>query len=121
MKNNFLQEIFVSSAIIILLLLFLNPLGFWMPDTVLMMLVVFLIMSFALFSAFIWKEGAKDEREIMHRMLAGRIAYLVGAGVLVLGIITQSLMHKIDPWLVITLALMILAKIAGVAYGRITN
>ena len=118
MKNNLLQEIFVSLALIVLLVLFLNPFGFWMPSALLMMMVLGLIVIFALFSGFIWKEQARDEREMLHRMLAGRIAYLVGAGILVLGIIVQSLRHELDSWLVFTLGAMILAKIIGIAYSR---
>ena len=121
MKNNFLQEIFVSLALIVLLVLFLNPFGFWMPDALVMMMVLGLVVVFAVFSVFIWKEYARDEREILHRMLAGRIAYLVGTGILVLGIIVQSFRHEIDSWLVFTLGSMILAKIVGVVYSRINR
>lgn len=121
MKNNLFQEIFVSLILVILLALFLNPFGFWMPNTLLMMMVLGLIVVFAVFSGFIWKEYARDEREMLHRMLAGRIAYLIGAGVLVLGIIVQSFRHELDSWLVFTLGLMILAKIIGIIYGRMNH
>lgn len=121
MKNNFLQEIFVSMALIVLLILFLNPFGFWMPNALLMMMIAGLIVAFALFASFIWRENARDEREGLHRMFAGRIAYLIGAGVLALGIIVQSVRHELDSWLIITLAAMILAKIAGLIYGRISH
>ena len=121
MKNNLIQEIFVSLVLIILLVLFLNPFGFWMPDTLVTMMVLGLVVVFAIFSGFIWKEYARDEREILHRMLAGRIAYLVGTGILVLGIIIQSFKHEIDSWLVFTLGSMILAKILGIIYGRISH
>lgn len=119
MKNNFLQEIFVSATLVVLLVLFLNPFDFWMPNALLMMMVFGLVIVFAIFSSFIWKEYAKDEREILHRMLAGRTAYLAGTGVLVLGIIIQSFRHELDPWLVFALDIMILAKTIGLLYGRI--
>lgn len=119
MKNNFLQEIFVSLALIALLVFFLNPFGFWMPNTLLMMMVAGLIVVFALFASFIWRENTKDEREALHRFMAGRIAYLAGAGGLVAGIIAESLQHNLDPWLVGILGIMIFAKIIGLIYGRI--
>lgn len=121
MENNLLQEISVSFILIILLILLLNPFGFWMPTQLVMMLVFSLIIIFVVFTSFIWKENAKDERESFHRMMAGRIAFLSGAGVLVIGIIVQSLSHNLDPWLVFTLGLMILAKIGGLIYSRINH
>ncbi len=120
-KNNFLQEVLVSLALIMLLVLFLEPFGFLMTNTLLMMMVVGLIIVFALFANFIWRENAKDEREILHRMFAGRVAYLAGAGMLVFGIIVQSFKHRLDSWLVFTLGLMILAKIVGIIYSKAKN
>lgn len=121
MKNSFIQEIIISLVIVILLFLFLNPFDFWMPDALLMMLIVILIITFSIFAGFIWKESVKDEREMLHRMFAGRVAYLVGVGMLMLGVVIQSLSRQIDLWLILTLSIMILAKIVAVAYGRIRN
>ncbi len=121
MKNNFLQETLVSLALIALLVLFLNPFGFWMPNALLIMMIVGLIVVFALFAGFIWRENTKDEREVLHRFMAGRIAYLVGVGGLIIGIIVQSLWHDLDPWLVYILGTMIFAKIIGRMYGKIKH
>jgi len=119
MKNNLLQEIIVSGVLIILLILFLNPFGFWMPTAMLMMMVLGLALAFALFASFVWRENHKDEREGFHKMVAGRIAYLTGTALLTLGIIVQSFGHEIDSWLVLVLGAMILAKIIGLIYGRV--
>ncbi len=121
MRNNFLQEIFVSLALIVLLVLFLNPFDFWMPNTLLIMMIAGLIVVFALFANFIWRENAKDEREGLHKMMAGRIAFLAGTALLVIGIIVQSFEHELDFWLVFTLGTMILAKIIGIIYGQIKH
>lgn len=118
MKNNLLQEIGVSVVLIVLLILFLNPFYFWMPDILLMMMVLGLVVTFALFASFIWRENARDERESLHKMMAGRFAFLAGTAVLVAGIIVQSLKHELDFWLVLTLGVMILAKIIGLIYSR---
>ena len=117
MQNNLTQEIAVSLILIILLVLFLNPFGFWMPNTLFMMMILTLIVVFTAFASFIWKENQRDEREGLHIMIAGRIAFLAGAALLVIGIIVQSFDHKIDFWLVLTLGTMILAKIIGRIYG----
>ena len=118
MKNNLLQEILISGILIILLILFLNPFDFWMPTALLMMMVLGLVVVFSLFAIFMWRENHRDEREGFHKMMAGRIAFLVGAALLALGIIVQSLNHKLDPWLVFVLAGMIFAKSLALIYGR---
>jgi len=118
MKNSLLQEIVVSAVLIVLLIAFLNPLSFWMPTGLLMMMVLGLIIVFAVFVSFIWRENARDEREGVHRMFAGRLGFIVGAGVLVVGIIVRSLEQKLDFWLVITLSAMVLAKIIGLIYSQ---
>lgn len=120
MQNNFFQEIIIiSSILIILLILFLNPFNFWMPNALLVMMIVGLVVLFALFASFIWRENAHDERESLHRMMAGRIAFIAGSGALVLGIIMQSLQHNLDPWLLFILGVMVLAKISGLIYSKV--
>ena len=121
MKNNLLQEIGVSGILLVLLVLFLNPFDFWMPTTLLMMMVLGLVVVFALFASFVWRENHRDEREGLHKMMAGRIAYLTGTALLTLAIIVQSFKHELDPWLVFILAGMIVAKIISLIYGRIKN
>lgn len=121
MANNTLQEIIVSLILIALLVFFLNPFQLWMPNALLMMMVLGLLVVFALFAGFVWRENARDEREGFHRMLAGRIAFLIGAATLVIGIVVQSFQHTLDPWLVIALGIMIFAKIIGLIYGRIKH
>lgn len=118
MKNNLLQEIIISLALIILLVLCLNPFGFWMPNRVLTMINIVLIIVFSVFASFIWRESARDEREVFHRMLAGRIAFLAGAGVLVIGVIVQSFKHDVDFWLVLTLGVMVFSKIIALVYSQ---
>ena len=121
MKNNLIQESAVSLILIVLLALFLNPFGFWMPNALLMMMMLGLVVVFVVFASFVWKENARDEREGLHKMIAGRIAFLVGTALLVVGIIVQSFKHELDFWLIFTLGTMILAKIIGLVYGRIKH
>lgn len=121
MKNNLLQEASISGILVILLIFFLNPFDFWMPTALLMMMVLGLVVVFALFASFVWRENHRDEREGLHKMMAGRIAFLVGTALLTLGIIVQSFNHDLDPWLVFSLSGMIVAKIATLVYGRIKN
>lgn len=119
MSNNTVQEIVASLVLLTLLTLLVNPWGLWMSSPLVMMLLIGFAIVFALFASFVWREKVRDEREGLHRMLAGRMAFLVGAGMLVLGIMVQSWRHALDPWLALTLGAMIVAKIIGRIYSRI--
>lgn len=121
MKGNLSLEIVVSVILLILLGLLLNPLGLWMPSNLHMMIVIVLLIIFTVFAGFILRENAKDEREGLHRMMADRIAFLVGAGILVIGIIVQSFQNTLNLWLVLALSIMIFAKIIGLIYSRLKH
>jgi hypothetical protein len=108
------------SAIMILgiTIIFLNPTSLTMPSSVQSMLILGLIMSFLTFAAFIFREQSSDERETMHRLVSGRISYLVGVGTLIIGIIVQTTMHQIDRWLVIAVCAMVLSKLLARIYSQ---
>lgn len=81
-----------------------------------LLLSFILIITFFFFTTFIWKEKGKDERENLHILNAGRISFLTGALILVIGIIYESLIFAIDPWLIFALIGMILAKLIAHLY-----
>lgn len=110
MKNNLLETL-VAICLIILAILLLNPFHFWMPDMVVMCMLAFALGLFGVFASFILRESIVDERDAVHRTLAGRNAFLAGSGVLTLAIVIQGYTHSVDPWLVITLVAMIVVKI----------
>ena len=110
MKNN-LKETIITLGLVILAVLLLNPFHFWMPDMMVMGMLVVILVLFGIFASFILREKTFDERDSLHRTLAGRNAFLSGATVLILGIIVQGYSHSVDPWLVIALTIMIITKI----------
>jgi len=112
-------EIIISIIFLAFVVFFLNPFMLWMPSTVIYMLVGGLIFVFVIFAGLVWREKGRDEREKLHKMIAGRIGYLVGVGVLVVGIAVQTITSHPDPWLVSALAAMVIAKLFGLLYGRI--
>jgi cobalamin synthase len=118
MKNDSLHEMVVGAGLIVLLILLINPFGILMPSRVTMLLLGGSAILSLLFISFIWKEAAHDERESLHRLLAGRIAFLAGAATLLLGITVQTFQHHLDPWLVIALGVMVLTKLLTRAYSR---
>lgn len=110
MKNN-IKEYTITLALIAISILLLNPFHFWMPDMVVMCMLAFGLVIFGVFASFILREKSIDEREDQHKALAGRNAFLVGSGILMLGIVIQGYFHVVDPWLVIALMGMVITKI----------
>ncbi|OGI79094.1 hypothetical protein A3F19_03335 [Candidatus Nomurabacteria bacterium RIFCSPHIGHO2_12_FULL_37_29] len=110
MKNN-IKETIVTICLIIIAILLLNPFHFWMPDMIVLVMLAFALVIFGIFASFILREKIFDERDSLHRTLAGRNAFLAGSTILMLGIIIQGYSHSVDPWLVIALIGMIIIKI----------
>jgi uncharacterized membrane protein YgdD (TMEM256/DUF423 family) len=88
-----------------------------MPNMAHMAMLAAAIVAFGAFAAFVLREGIGDERENVHRMFAGRVAFLAGSGILLFAIIFQSLKESLDPWLVVGLLVMILAKVGARLYS----
>jgi hypothetical protein len=110
MKNN-LKETIVTAALIGLAILLLNPFHFWMPDMVVICMLAITLGIFGIFASFILRETVVDERDGQHRTLAGRNAFLAGAGILTFGIVFQGYTHTVDPWLVVALIGMVVVKL----------
>lgn len=117
MKNNFYKEIITALVLIILAIVLLNPFDLWMTDAMLMVFLAVTLVVFGIFASFVLREKVSDERDGLHRMLAGRTAFLAGATVLMVGIIVQAHEHAVDIWLVLGLVVMILAKIGAIMWS----
>lgn len=115
MPNN-ISQFALALIMIVLSVVLLNPTGMYMPGMMVAALMASTLAAFALFAGVIFGESAGDERDVMHRMRAGRIAFLSGALLLVLGIVSEAWNHSVDPWLVYTLVGMILAKFCARIY-----
>ena len=76
-----------------------------------------LLIVFAFFASYVLREDAYDEREGVHRMYAGRSAFLVGALVIIIGLAVETWTETVDPWLVLALVAMVLAKIGARLYS----
>ncbi len=118
MTKDFIRELLVSSVLIVLFVLLLNPFHLWMPDPMAFLLVALLIVALGLYVSLVLKERPRDEREQFHILFASRISFLFGMAALALGVIVQSFQHDVDPWLVFVFVVMILGKVAGIFYGR---
>ena len=107
----------ISFALVILAVLLLNPFHFWMPNMMHMVMLAFTLVIFALFAVFILREKVQDERDTVHRMLSGRVAFLTGSALLTIGIVVQSLEDAVDVWLVVVLVTMVLSKLVTRMYS----
>lgn len=111
MKNNSIETL-VTIALIAISILLLNPFHFWMPNMMVISMLICALVLFGFFASFILREKSIDERDVVHETLAGRNAFLAGSATLMLGIIIEGYTHTVDVWLVVALIVMIVVKIA---------
>lgn len=78
--------------------------------TLSMFALAILVVSFIVF---IFREEPRDEREAHNALVGGQASYVVGAILLLLGIVVQSFAHSLDLYLPVTLAGMVLAKLVS--------
>lgn len=107
---NFWSEVTMTTVLLILLLLFLDPFMVVMSHTLVYMAICLLILFFVLFAGLVWREGAVDEREVMHRMMASRAGYLAGMAVLIIMVIVETIGNHPKTGLILALMAMIVAK-----------
>ncbi|MBA3733084.1 hypothetical protein H0W91_01775 [Patescibacteria group bacterium] len=117
MKNNLKIEVIISLVLVILTVLLLNPFHFWMPNMLHMIMIAFTLVILALFAVFFLREKIQDERDSVHRMLSGRVAFLTGSTLLTIGIVVQSFQDNVDVWLVVVLVAMVLSKLITRIYS----
>ena len=115
MKNN-LAHIFLAVVLVILLILLSDPMMYWMPPLAVTLVLLLVATVMCVWAIFVMKEGGGDEREILHRMHAGRVAYLSGSAVLTAALIIQGLRHDIDPWIALALVAMVISKLVSRIY-----
>lgn len=121
MKNKLIPEVSISIVLIALLSLLIEPFKGWMPSLPLLITMTLVVVAFTAFVALVWREDARDEREGLHRSIAGRAGFIAGALALMVGIIVESYQHPIDPWLVISLGIMTITKLVVLVYNRDRN
>lgn len=119
MIKNFKGELGVAIGLLVLLFVVFNPWNVLMPGYIVMALLIGLVVLFVAFAAFVWEEGRGDERESFHHLFADRVAYLAGSAFLLTGVIIEELGHALDPWLILVLAVVVIAKAIGLVYSKI--
>ncbi len=113
MNSTLSKTSLLALVVIAALVLMMCPIPFLMLTSTQMVLTSLAALGFIMWTVFQWQEGALDEREELHRFLAARLAYFVGAAIVMIGVLVQSLRHSVDPWLVGALIGMIVAKVVS--------
>lgn len=117
--KHFLGELIAALTFLALLFALFNPWNIFMPTSLQMIILAALVVLFGTFANFIWRENGGDERERLHRMFSDRLAFLTGSGILLVCVIVGEFYGQLNPWILLTLAAMIVAKVAGLIYTKI--
>jgi len=113
---NKLFHIATAAVLVLLLVLLSDPFMLWMPAEAQMAALLGAAILACLWAGFVMYERADDEREVLHKMHAGRVAYLSGIAVLTLALVFQGFAGDIDPWVSTALAVMVISKLAARFY-----
>lgn len=113
-----MSEWLLAIAIIIALVLLLNPFEVIMTSAYILTTLMLLGLAVIAFGTFVWRERFHDEREELYAMKAGRLSYFAGGSVLVVAIVTETLTHSLDTWLVAALAAMVATKLIVSAWHQ---
>ena len=113
-----LPEILFSSALLLVILIKIDPLHWFKPNAMQMLLLAILVAGMAIYVGIIYREKARDERESQHLYRASRAGYLVGVVALSVLVIIQDLRRSLDPMVLIVLALMIITKLAVLKFNQ---
>lgn len=117
-----MKKYLVPLIVVTLAAALLDPFMLLMPKMAFYFVTASFFILFVLYAVALWNEKIEDEREYTHRAFAGRVAYLSGATVLVLGILYQAfIVHTVDPWLVLALSVMVVAKFFGLWHAESTG
>lgn len=108
--NNIVQYV-VAVVLVAALFALFDPFMYWMPDMLEMATLVVVFALTVIWIGLVAREEDGDEREILHRMYAGRVAYLSGIIILTLALVVQGLSHVVDPWVPCALVVMIISKL----------
>lgn len=118
MKNKFTQEIIVSTAFIVLVVLYMNPFDWHMTTTALTFTMAMVVVVFGVFIGLVFDERPRDEREALHVRVASRAGYVAGLIAVVGVIAVQSIQGDVDTWALVVLGVMVLGKSWGAWWAK---
>ena len=113
-----LSEVVLAAAVLVFLFLKVDPFHWFMPTEIQMILLCVFTAVLALYAGVVFREQAKDERESSHLYRASRWGYLVGVVALAVLIVVQDVLHRLDPWLLVILGVMVLTKLVVLRWSN---
>ena len=121
MNMNTLIQWALLALLAIVLFTLVDPFMYWMPSMTQMIAMTISAALLAVLAGFVIAEKGGDEREVQHRMHAGRAAFLAGIAVLTAALLYQGFTHTLDPWVPASLIGMVFAKLAARWYSEYRN
>jgi hypothetical protein len=113
------KDIIVPLIVMVTALAFIDPFMYLMPGMLVSFVLGILMIATVFYGLIIFKESARDEREVAVRAFADRHAGLVGTIGLVLVIVYQVLVvHRVDTVIVVILIAMIITKYLAHLYAE---
>ncbi len=117
MANN-IFSIGIAVVLVGLLTLLSDPFMIWMPMGAQLAVLIAAAVVACVWAGFVMYEKAHDEREALHKMHAGRVAYLSGIAILTAALVVQGFTHTIDPWIPLALEVMVVSKLVARFYSE---
>ena len=113
------KETTLSLLLILSILAYWNPFNLYMLSMSGMVFLGILVVVVALFAGLVIHDRVADEREIAHRDWSACWGYTAGTVTLVIALLLQAFRGVApDPWLLVTLLIMILVKVGAKVYSR---
>jgi hypothetical protein len=113
-----MAELAISLALIVLLGVKWDPFHLFMPDELQMLILCLVVAGFGIYAGMLFRRRARDEREALHVHRASQAGYLAGIFLLCALMVFKDLRHQGDPWLLLVLAGMVLAKLLSLAWDQ---
>ncbi|MGV9001349.1 MAG: hypothetical protein ACOH18_00110 [Candidatus Saccharimonadaceae bacterium] len=107
------SDLIVAAVILACLLLSSNVFSGFMPSAIVMFFIALFVAAFTLFAVLIWRENPRDEREAQILLSSDRLGFLIGAIILSVVLVYESLNHQSTTLIALALSGMVLGKIIG--------
>ena len=113
MKKSFYAEIILLSALLVLLVLLLDPLNIIMKLMLSGAVVVCLAIVYIIKLFILVREEPQDERDLQHRFYSSWVSYYTVSVILFVGVFVESLHGMADIWLIAALGGLFVTKLGS--------
>lgn len=110
------QPFMAGTLLLLLIGLLVDPFHFDDQNSFYIVFVWLAVLIYCLLVLFVYKENPEDEREMHNRFYSSRAAYLSGSAFLMFVCMIQGSTDTIDPWILLTLIVMIFSKLIAHIY-----